>query len=81
MPNAGSVFRNPENMYAGEMIEKLNFKGYKVGGAQVSEKHANFIINAGNATGKDIIKLIKEVQTKVKKEYNIELKLEQIIIE
>lgn len=81
MPNAGSVFRNPENMYAGELIEKLNLKGYSIGGAKVSEKHANFIVNTGNATGQDIIKLINEVENKVKKEYNVELKLEQIIVE
>ena len=81
MPNAGSVFRNPENMYAGELIEKSNLKGFSIGGAKVSEKHANFIINTGNATGEDIIKLINKVQNKVKENYNVELKLEQIIIE
>ena len=81
MPSAGSVFRNPLNMYAGELIEKCNLKGYKIGGAQVSEKHANFIVNAGNATGEDIIKLINKIQKEVKDKYNVELKLEQIIIE
>lgn len=80
MPNAGSVFRNPKDMYAGELIEKLNLKGYTIGGAKVSEKHANFIVNNGNATGKDIIELIKKIEEEVKKEYNVELKLEQIII-
>ena len=80
MPSAGSVFRNPENMYAGELIEKLNLKGYTIGGAKISEKHANFIVNNGNATGKDIIDLIKKIENDVKKEYNVELKLEQIII-
>ena len=80
-PNAGSVFRNPENNYAGALIEKLNFKGYKIGGAEVSSKHANFIINSGDATGKDVIKLINKIQKEVKKKYNIELKLEQKIIE
>ena len=81
MPNAGSVFRNPPNMYAGELIEKLNLKGYTIGGAKISEKHANFIVNNGNATGKDIVDLIKKVEEDVKKEYNVELKLEQIIIQ
>ena len=80
-PTAGSVFRNPENNYAGALIEELNFKGYKIGGAEVSSKHANFIINSGDATGKDIVKLINKIQKEVKKKYNIELKLEQIIIE
>lgn len=81
MPNAGSVFRNPENMYAGELIEKSNLKGYSIGGAQVSEKHANFIVNKGDATGKDIIDLIDKIKSTVKENYNVELKLEQIIIE
>lgn len=81
LPNAGSVFRNPANMYAGELIEKLNLKGYKIGDAEVSKKHANFIVNIGNATGKDIVKLIKKIKKEVKEKYNIELKLEQIIID
>ena len=81
MPSAGSVFRNPTNMYAGELIEKSNLKGYTIGGAKVSEKHANFIVNNGNATGKDIVELIKKIQKDVKENYNVELKLEQIIIE
>ena len=81
MPNAGSVFRNPDNMYAGELIEKSNLKGYSVGGAMVSDKHANFIVNKGNATGKDIVDLINTIQNKVRENYNVELKLEQIIIE
>ena len=81
MPNAGSVFRNPKDMYAGELIEKSNLKGYSIGGATVSEKHANFIVNSGNATGKDIIDLIHKIQKEVKRNYNVELLLEQIIIE
>ena len=81
LPNAGSVFRNPENMYAGELIEKSNLKGYTIGDAKVSEKHANFIVNAGNAKGKDIVKLIKKVKKEVKNNYNVKLKLEQIIID
>lgn len=81
MPNAGSVFRNPEGMYAGELIEKSNLKGYNINGAEISTKHANFIVNKGNASGSDIIKLIDKVKKEVKKNYNVELKLEQIIIE
>ena len=81
MPSAGSVFRNPENMYAGELIEKLNLKGRRVGGAEVSQKHANFIVNVGNATGNDIIELIKIIKKEVKSKYDVDLKLEQIIIE
>ena len=81
MPSAGSVFRNPEGMYAGELIEKLNFKGYSIGGAEVSIKHANFIVNKGNATGEDIVKLIRKIQKEVKEKYDVDLLLEQIIIE
>ncbi len=81
MPSAGSVFRNPDNMYAGELIEKLRFKGYAIGGAQVSEKHANFIVNNGHATGTEIVKLIHKIQKEVKDNYNVSLRLEQIIIE
>lgn len=80
MPNAGSVFRNPEGNYAGSLIEKANLKGYNINGAEVSTKHANFIINKGNATGKDIIALIEKIQKEIKEKENIELKLEQIIV-
>lgn len=80
MPNAGSVFRNPEGMYAGSLIENANLKGYNINGAEVSTKHANFIINKGNATGKDIIELINKIQKEIKEKDNIELKLEQIIV-
>ena len=80
-PSAGSVFRNPDGNYAGALIEKLNLKGHRIGGAEVSTKHANFIINAGTATGKEIVKLIEKIQKEVKKNFNIELKLEQIIID
>lgn len=79
--NAGSVFKNPEGDFAGRLIEAVGLKGYSVGDAEVSTKHANFIINKGNATGKDIRELIKLIQDKVYKEFKIELKLEQIIID
>ena len=80
-PSAGSVFRNPEGDYAGRLIEELGYKGYSIGGAEVSEKHANFIINKGGATGEDIKKLITEIQDKVKNKFNIELKVEQEFVE
>ncbi len=79
-PSAGSVFRNPEGLFAGKLIEDLNLKGKTIGGAQISEKHANFIINTGNATGEDIVKLIELIKKEVKKEYKIDLILEQLII-
>lgn len=81
MPSAGSVFRNPEGMYAGELIEKIGLKGYNLNGAMVSEKHANFIVNKGNASGKDIVKLIQKIKEEVKKEFNVDLIVEQIIVD
>ena len=79
-PSAGSVFRNPKDDFAGRMIEELNLKGYNINGAEISSKHANFIINKDKCSGKDIVKLINLVKDKVKKEYNIDLILEQEII-
>ncbi|MBE6159873.1 MAG: UDP-N-acetylmuramate dehydrogenase [Lactobacillales bacterium] len=79
-PSAGSVFRNPEGNFAGKLIEDIGYKGKNIGGAKVSEKHANFIINEKNATGKEIVKLIEEIKSQVKKEYNIDLILEQEIV-
>jgi len=77
-PSAGSVFRNPaEDIYAGKLIEDLGLKGYSIGDAKISEKHANFIINTGNATGEDIKTLIDLVKNKVKEKYNIDLIVEQ----
>lgn len=79
-PSAGSVFRNPEGLSSGKLIEDLGLKGYSVGGASVSEKHANFIINDGTATYDDIIELIDYIKKRVKVEYNIDLILEQEIV-
>ena len=79
-PSAGSVFQNPEGVAAGKVIEECGLKGYRVGGAQISCKHANFIINLDNATSSDIITLIQIVKEKVKEEKGIDLKLEQEIV-
>ena len=76
-PSAGSVFRNPENDFAGRLIEDCNLKGYEIGGASVSKKHANFIINKNNASASDVKNLIAYVHDKVKKETGIDLKIEQ----
>ena len=76
-PSAGSVFRNPENMFAGKLIEDLGYKGLIRGGAKVSEKHANFIINYNNATGTDIKELIEFIKEEVLDKYGVELKVEQ----
>lgn len=80
-PSAGSVFRNPEGGYAGKLIEDLGLKGLRKGGAMVSDKHANFIVNAGGASSKDIKDLIDYVHDKVMEKYNIDLKVEQEFVE
>lgn len=80
MPTAGSVFRNPVGMSAGKLIEDAGLKGYVYGGAKVSEKHANFIVNEGTATYEDIIMLIDYIKDRIKILYNIDLILEQEII-
>lgn len=76
-PSAGSVFRNPENDFAGKLIEDCGLKGYKIGGAEVSLKHANFIINTGKASANDVMNLINYVHDKVKEKTNVDLKIEQ----
>ena len=79
-PSAGSVFRNPKGNYAGKIIEELGLKGKIIGGAEISTKHANFIINKNNASSSDILNLIKLVQKEVKDKYKIDLKLEQQLV-
>ncbi len=79
-PSAGSVFRNPEGLSAGKLIEDAGLKGYKIGGAEISTKHANFIVNNGDATYEDILELIDYTKKKIKEIYNIDLILEQEII-
>lgn len=74
-PNAGSIFRNPKGKYAGRLIEEAGCKGWRVGDAQISTKHANFIVNLGEAKARDIIKLITRVQKKVKSRLEPELKI------
>ena len=77
-PSAGSVFRNPSpDNPSGKIIEDLGFKGVHVGGAEVSNKHANFIINTGNATGNDIKNLVELIHTTVKEKTGIDLVMEQ----
>lgn len=73
LPNAGSVFRNPANDSAGRLLEKAGVKGMKQGGASVWQGHANFVVNDGNATSKDISNLINKMYNMVKEKYTIEL--------
>ena len=79
-PNAGSVFKNMPGQPAGKLIEELGMKGTNCGDAQISFKHANFIVNKGKATASDILKLIALIQTRVKKEKGINLEPEVVII-
>ncbi len=80
-PSAGSVFKRPVGYYAGEMIEKSGLKGYRIGGAEVSEKHAGFIINRGNATADDVMSLIDHIKKTVYDNYEVELECEVRYIE
>ena len=79
-PSAGSTFKRPEGYYAGALIEQCGLKGKTVGGAQISEKHAGFLINKNNATAKDITDLIALTQETVKKETGVTLEPEVIIL-
>lgn len=79
-PSAGSVFKNPKGSSAGKLIDECNLKEKTIGGAKVSKKHANFIINENNATSYDIITLINEIKEEVKKQKNVDLELEQVIV-
>lgn len=78
--NVGSIFRNPEGFIAGKLIDDLKLKGYMIGGAKISEKHANFIVNEKNASFNDVINLIDFIKDKVKENYDINLVVEPTII-
>ena len=79
-PSAGSTFKRPEGHYAGTLIQQCGLKGLTVGGAQVSEKHAGFIINRGGATCADVMELIREVQRRVLEETGVRLEPEVRIL-
>jgi UDP-N-acetylmuramate dehydrogenase len=79
-PSCGSTFKNPEGYSAGRLIEKAGLKGRTVGGAQISEKHANFILNKGNATAQDILDLIQIAKDTVQSQFGVTLECEVIIL-
>lgn len=76
LPNAGSIFKNPPNEFAARLIEQVGLKGFTVGGAKVSEKHANFIVNFNNASANDIVELMKIIQEAVYHKFGILLEPE-----
>jgi UDP-N-acetylmuramate dehydrogenase len=80
MPSAGSTFKRPSGVYVGPLLEKMGLKGFKIGDAQVSTKHAGFIVNCGQATAQDILDLIKHIQQRALVEHNIRLEPEVRII-
>lgn len=80
LPSAGSAFRRPNGFYVGPMLQEMGLKGYRVGGAQVSEKHAGFIVNVGEATADDVLTLIAFIQDKARERYGVDLRPEIRVI-
>jgi UDP-N-acetylmuramate dehydrogenase len=76
MPNAGSIFKNPDGFSAGKLIEEAGLKGKRVGGAQISKLHGNFIVNTGGAFAKDVLTLIDLVKERIKEKFSINLETE-----
>ena len=79
-PSAGSTFKRPEGYFAGKLVQDAGMKGYRVGDAMVSDKHSGFVINCGNATATEVIQVIKDVQSKVKEDFGVDLEPEVRII-
>lgn len=79
-PSAGSTFKRPEGYFAGKLIEDAGLRGYRVGDAQVSEKHCGFVVNRGKATCAEVIQLIEDVQKEVKEQFGVQLEPEVRII-
>jgi len=75
-PSAGSVFQNPEEMPAWQLIDGIGYRGYRIGGAMVSEKHVNFIVNEDHATAQDFLTLVNEIKRLVEEQYHISLHME-----
>ena len=79
-PNAGSTFKRGDNFITAALIDECGLKGYQIGDAQVSEKHAGFIVNKGNATAEDVIRLVTKVQETVEKKFEKKIELEIEVI-
>ena len=80
LPSAGSMFKRPVGYFAGTLIEQTGLKGYTVGGAQVSTKHAGFVVNVGGATAKDVLQLIRDVQAQVLAAQGVQLEPEVLVL-
>ena len=80
MPSAGSTFKRPEGYFAGKLIQDSGLMGYSIGGAQVSEKHAGFVVNKGGATAADVLALIKHIQDTVEEKFGVCLEPEVRLI-
>ncbi len=79
-PSAGSTFKRPEGHFAGKLIQDAGLRGYRVGDAQVSEKHSGFVINRGNATAAEVRQLIQDVQERVQEKFQVRLEPEVRIV-
>ena len=75
-PSAGSMFKRPEGYFAAALIDQCGLKGFSVGGAQVSEKHAGFVVNRGGATCADVLELVRQVQARVQEQTGVTLEME-----
>ena len=75
-PSAGSTFKRPEGYFAGKLIDEAGFRGYRIGDAQVSEKHCGFVINRGNATAAQVMELCRQIRQRVLEKDGVELEME-----
>ena len=79
-PSAGSTFKRPEGYFAGKLIMDAGMRGYRIGGAQVADKHCGFVVNMGNASAADVKEVIEEVQERVKERFHVSLEPEVIFL-
>ena len=80
IPSAGSTFKRPEGRFVGQMVEQSGLKGFRIGGAEVSVKHAGFIVNADHATAADVLQLIEYIRKKILEDYNVTLIPEILVL-